>query len=69
MNNHIARIAVVIAVAMIVAGFLIGGRYAIVSVSGSQLGYVVIVDRFTGSAKQCSIQYASCSQVKEPNSN
>jgi len=71
MGNKILAVAAIIAVSMIVAGFLVGGRYEVISVSGSQsdLGHVVIVDRFSGSAKQCKLQYASCTQIKEPNSN
>jgi hypothetical protein len=45
----------IIAVAIILAGFLIGGQYEVVSVR--EPGYVVIVNRLTGSAWIC---FAPC---------
>jgi len=43
-------IALIIAAALVVAGFASGGRY---TVSGSGQGGALIVDRYTGSAWSC----------------
>ena len=45
---------ILLAVSIIAAGFLIGGRYQAVPVARADaFGIVYIVDRFTGGAKYC----------------
>ncbi len=58
MSNQIFGVAAIIVVGMIVTGFFIGGRVTATSVvNGGGSGYIVIVDRFTGSAKLCNPSY------------
>ena len=44
------RMALLISVAMIITGFLIGGRF---SVSLTKDGYLYIIDKYTGSGRFC----------------
>jgi len=45
---------IILAIALIIAAFLIGGRYSAVSASrGSEAPIVYIVDRFTGNVWFC----------------
>ena len=56
---------ILIAVAIIASGFLIGGRYQAVPVSRSEaFGLVYIVDRFTGDAMYCL--GIDCREVRDP---
>jgi hypothetical protein len=53
----------ILAIGLIIAGLLIGGRYTVAPVSrGDFDGFVVVVDRFTGSVKTCS--KASCGDFR-----
>jgi hypothetical protein len=51
MGAHVYGGVAILALGMIVAGFLIGGRFTVVGVATG--GAAVILDRFTGSAKEC----------------
>ena len=53
--------ALLIAVAIVAAGALIGGRYQTVSVSNNGVGIVYITDRFTGDVRVCAA--GSCKQL------
>jgi hypothetical protein len=53
-----------LAVAIVIAGFLIGGRYGGVAVSeAGASGYVVVYDRFFGSARRCAASV--CVPIRE----
>jgi hypothetical protein len=54
MNQGIFGPTIILAIALVIAGFLVGGRYTAVAVSGAEVAYAVVVDRFTGSADICS---------------
>jgi hypothetical protein len=50
----------ILAAAIVMAGFLIGGRYIPATASGGQSG-IYIVDRFTGAAWHC---WPNCERVE-----
>jgi hypothetical protein len=53
----------ILAIGLIVGGFLSGGRFTATAMSrGDSNGYVLIVDRFTGSATACTQQ--SCREIR-----
>ena len=56
---------ILLAVSIVAAGFLIGGRYQTVPVARSEaFGLVYIVDRFTGDAMYCL--GVDCREVRDP---
>ena len=59
-NNIIA--ASIIAVGLIVAGFLSGGRYSAVHTRGDQF---LLLDRWTGNVNGCDVQGEGCAWYVE----
>jgi hypothetical protein len=47
--------ACVLSIAIVIGAALIAGRFSVIPITGgSQIGYALIVDRFTGAAKFCA---------------
>ena len=67
MQAYVYGGAAILAVGMIISGFLIGGRFTVVATNAGPPS-IVVVDRLTGSAKVCFIG-SSCRGLKEENSN
>ena len=65
MHAYVYGGAAILAVGMIIAGFLIGGRFTAVGVATQ--ASIVIVDRLTGSAKACFPATSSCRALENSN--
>ena len=58
------RAALILAIAIMIGGFLAGGRYTVAS-GGSGVFGGVVVDRFTGATSLCTI--GGCTKLENSN--
>jgi len=65
MNSLVATLvnALILFVAIVAAGFLVGGRYTVTQVQAPNSSYLMVTNRFTGSVRICVPQ--GCKDVGE----